>query len=424
MIFLKIDKIENLICNEILNGYYGTNMEGGFYKKISDRNRIVILILTLIFLPLILVYFSFLFSRKSYRIQFFTCLQELAFRRLDKRGFVLSYLLAIKDIGFSLDYLTVAIVCFFNERNIIILTDPKYTSRLLLGIDHIRENLFFIQDYRVYSALLKGPYNFHPKLLKIICDNINENEVNKYYENKFFGFGNYEDSNRGISIDNKIKFMKHQHTTHFLHVFGDSPYPIFKKDSDLSYLRWLQLLLSEEKSHSNKFIHFRIHPSSSVWGENPFIWVAKIFNHLPPNYFISYKMNSSKFDINSSDCIASYSGNVINESISVGKCVKCGVVPSIVENFPDFFEIKQESGVYIIDNITDRQKYIARLQIYLQEKIFSFKDILDFEFTYKNRPINDEKLSSLQNQVNINLENIRQLGRQLKNGSMTTYVIS
>jgi hypothetical protein len=259
-------------------------------------------------------------------------------------------------------------------------------------------------------------------LLKIICDKINENEVNEYYDNKFHGVGGYEDSNRGINIDNTIKFVRDGGVTHFLHVFGDSPYPVFKKDSDLNYLRWLQLLLGE-KSRSDNYTHFRIHPSSSVWGENPFIWVAKIFNYLPQNYLITCKMNSSVFDINSSDCIASYSGNVINESISMGKSVISGTIPPIAENFPDFFEVKIRGGVYSIDNITDRQKYIARLQIYLQEKIFSFKDIVSFEFTYQNRPINDDKLSLVKNKVNININNVRELGRQLRGGSMTTYFI-
>jgi hypothetical protein len=258
------------------------------------------------------------------------------------------------------------------------------------------------------------------KLRNQINNKLNIKKINSYWKKKFRGKGDYLDSNLSYQkrfSNNKIKNII------MLHIFRDSPFiNLDKKRIFLNYINWVDETINIIKN-SSEIWHFKIHPNSKRWGENPLIFLEKLIKkHNAKNVRILKTGNIGL--MKNLKKIVTFSGSVTEEAISLG------IKPIIISNTPiyiydksivlkpknlkDYAKMLNSSDLKIFKSSED-QKKIAKKFIYCNEKIMSIRKDINAMFLYRN-----EQTKKKRDYFMVNKYLVRNLSFLKKNG----YILS
>ena len=258
------------------------------------------------------------------------------------------------------------------------------------------------------------------KLRNQINNKLNIKKINSYWKKKFRGKGDYLDSNLSYQkrfSNNKIKNII------MLHIFRDSPFiNLDKKRIFLNYINWVDETINIIKN-SSEIWHFKIHPNSKRWGENPLTFLEKLIKkHNAKNVRILKTGNIGL--MKNLKKIVTFSGSVTEEAISLG------IKPIIISNTPiyiydksivlkpknlkDYAKMLNSSDLKIFKSSED-QKKIAKKFIYCNEKIMSIRKDINAMFLYRN-----EQTKKKRDYFMVNKYLVRNLSFLKKNG----YILS
>lgn len=211
---------------------------------------------------------------------------------------------------------------------IVFLGHTVYANRTLLAYLRQKKIKIFTQAaFNLHSQFKSKDnswLNVSKKKLFHIKKKINFTKVNKYFNKRNVGKGNYLDSKTALKRKKNNLVLKNFNIL-FLHVFRDSPYNVIDKNRIfVDYYEWvIETLKLIEKSKQLWLI--RIHPSHKRWGENQLVTLKKIFkkifkNHkFPKNIILENGSYSNLFLIKNSTKIVTFNGSVQLESACFGK---------------------------------------------------------------------------------------------------------
>ena len=285
---------------------------------------------------------------------------------------------------------------YLSKKNIsaVITSHNVYTVKTFNSVFRKKKIPIFCQ---AVWGLFRLPYGkddnwnnfFNFKLRKIILNNLNVNNVNKYWKDKISGKGDYFDSNISFRKKNKDKKIKN---LVMLHIFRDSPFiNLDKKRIFLNYIDWIDETIKIIKNVREEW-YFKIHPNSKSWGENPMIILNKLLKkNEAKNIFILKKGNIRL--MKNLKRVVTYSGSVTEEAISLG--IKPIVISdTAIYNFDKKSVLKPKNLIeykkmlsYDYSKIlksNTKQKLLAKKFIYCNEKIMTLRKDLNSIFLYRS----------------------------------------
>ncbi len=263
---------------------------------------------------------------------------------------------------------------------------------------------------------------FNLRLRKKINKNLQIRKINNYWKKKFLGKGDYFDSNLSYQkkfVNNEIKNII------MLHIFRDSPFiNLDKKRIFLNYINWVDETIKIVKN-SKDIWHFKIHPNSKRWGEDPLIILEKLIKkHNAKNIRILKTGNIGL--MKNLKKIVTFSGSVTEEAISLG------IKPIIISNTPIYIYDKSivfkprslneyakmlNSKDYEKFESTENQKKIAKKFIYCNEKIMTLRKDINAIYLYRNEQKKKKKDYLMVNRyLKKNLSFLRKNGFLLSKG--------
>ena len=258
--------------------------------------------------------------------------------------------------------------------------------------------------------------------------------VEKYFEKKKIGYGNYEDSNLAVKNYKKRGKVIIPKNFVFLHIFRDSPFGIIDNRRIFKdYYHWIKSTIKIINKANDKWV-FKIHPSTKRWGENS----EKILHNLINKY--STKKENILIDKNSykNFDIFKYSKKIITfNGTSHLEAIASGLKPIIISNCTMTFlnkksyykpkNIKQYENLLLkdINFKVNNKEYIklAKKTIYMIENYKSFGNDLNVSQIYPNDSMNKIKkeYQTISKNLKKNIKYFNFMGKKLANGDKYTY---
>tara|TARA_B100000686_G_scaffold352882_1_gene456363 strand:+ start:1406 stop:2878 length:1473 start_codon:yes stop_codon:yes gene_type:complete len=246
-----------------------------------------------------------------------------------------------------------------------------------------RDNSWCFIDKKLFNKLVKNK----------------STEVDKYWNKRQKGKGNYEDSRIAANIKNKTK-SKYKNII-FLHIFRDSPFADIDRERLFEdYISWIDKTL-EILKYSNEDWLLRLHPSYKRWGENQNITLNKIiyrkFNGvLPKNIKIEDNVNSNYEILKNANRIVTFNGTSHLEAACFG--IKPIVISNTMLNilkkdfvikpktFSQYKKILLRNSESNYFKLKNSDTLLAKKIMYVREKALKFETEVGGFHVFKGDP--------------------------------------
>ena len=330
--------------------------------------------------------------------------------------------------------LKVPLISKFKSFLIIILTICKAENLLLNNIKialvghnvYSKKTLSAILVHKNVTVISQANFNFHiqNKYLEKTWDwpnkkfyqkhllNISDHKINGFWNKRLKGLGDYEDSNKALKSEFKIKKnIDYPKNLIMLHIFRDSPFiSIDKKRIFCDYFHWIDVTLDIIKNSDEKWV-IRPHPSAKRWGEDQSSIIKNIFSKkfgskIPKNIFFDTRKISNTDLFKRCNKLVTYSGT---SHLEVG----CFGVKSIIisetsasridkflfhkpKNIANYKKLLLEEKLNIF-KLNSSQSNLCKKILYIRENYFSMRREVKGKYIYRGDKENirdkDYKLS-------------------------------
>jgi len=319
----------------------------------------------------------------------------------------------------------------------------KYNIKIaILGhaVYQHRSFLAFLREKKI-KILSHAAFNLHwqkhedsswniidKKFFKRINKVLTKKRIDNYWNQRFLGGSNYEDSNVASNIVNKIS--SYPKNVILLHIFKDSPFNVIDKERIfMDYFDWVNntlKILTESKEQWS----LRLHPNSKRWGENQRPIVNMLLKKHPilldqERVLIDDKLVSNHFLFKNVKKVVTFSGTSHLEAscagikpIIISKTSLSVLNPGLVLKPKNFIEYKKLilacSGSQIFKQ-KEKDKNFSKKLLFIRENLLSLKNDLKAQNIYRNdgSAIRSSELRNMRNNLNKNLKNLEFLGEKM-----------
>ena len=270
------------------------------------------------------------------------------------------------------------------------LAHSVYGSRAFLA--EVRKkgiNIFCHSGFTIYRQYTNRDNSWcfiKKKVFRKISKNKKKKEIERYWNLRQKGKGNYEDSRIAANIKNKIK-SKYNNII-FLHIFRDSPFADIDRNRIFAdYISWIEQTLNILKFSKEDWL-LRLHPSYKRWGENQHTTLNKIISRnfngvLPKNIRIEDNVNSNYEILKNAKRVVTFNGTSHLEAACFGiKPILISnamlnlleknyvIKPNNLSQYRDMLLKKSISNFFKLNN---SQIFMSKKIMYIREKALKFE---------------------------------------------------
>ena len=272
-------------------------------------------------------------------------------------------------------------------------------------------------------------------LINKIKLNINKQDVEKYWNLRIEGKGNYEDAVKAsLSMNNYDKNFDEYKNVIMLHVFKDSPFNVIDQSRIFSdYIHWIKSTIKIIKESNEKWL-LRIHPNASSWGENQNQIIDKLLDRDCNNIIIEKNKISNLELFKKVNRVVTYSGTshleagifgikpiVISEVISSKFLENAVFKPKTFQEYKKLLLTSSSSEIF---KTTEQNKYSMKELLYIQENILTIKNSINAISIYRGSDTEtlNKNFNSIYRNLASNRDYLDLIGFKIAND--TTHTIS
>ena len=265
-------------------------------------------------------------------------------------------------------------------------------------------------------------------LMNKIKLNIKKEDVEKYWNLRIEGKGNYEDAvlaakgknTHNLNLDGYKNLI-------MLHVFKDSPFNTIDQSRIFAdYFDWIKNTVKIIKNSNEKWI-IRTHPNAIGWGENQIVLVKKLIGRSSKNIIIEENNISNLNLYKKIKRIVTYSGTSHIEAGILG--IKPIVISEVISNkyidgavfkpktIKEYKKLLLTSSSSEIFKLNSNYRYSMKEILFIQENILTIKDSINAISIYRGSSgeILNKNFNSISDNLIKNKNYLELVGNQIAN---------